>query len=145
MHVIEREDRWFERGVKEAIHVKLKKPSLNGDGGLRHFLSPTYNAVLHSLGQNSKRSHCLTRPDDSPTDKGEESQQKLGQRPRQRPLQRLSGDHPGHYHANGPKGYIVRLCSQPGLELMKPSGERTKHLLTRFKSSSRQRSNLKKL
>ena len=45
--VLEREDRWLERGVKEAIHFKLKKSSLNLGGGLRHFLSPTYNAVLH--------------------------------------------------------------------------------------------------
>ena len=25
MRIMEREDRWFERGVKEAIHVELKK------------------------------------------------------------------------------------------------------------------------
>ena len=75
------EDCWFEGGVREAIHVKLKKTSLNRGAGLRHFLSPTYHAVLHSLGQNSKRSHCLTRPEDSPTDKGEQFQQKLNQRP----------------------------------------------------------------
>ena len=60
-----RGDRWFERGVKEAIHVKLKKPSLNRGGGLRHFLSPTYNVVVYSLGQNCKHSHRLTRPDES--------------------------------------------------------------------------------
>ena len=28
-----------------------------------------------------------------------------------------------------PKGYIVRLCSQPVLELTKPSGNRTKLLI----------------
>ena len=94
--ILAREARWFERGVKEAIHVKLKISSLIRGGGLRHFLSPTYNAVLHSLGQNSTHSHRLMRPDDSPTDKGEESQQKLDQRPCQRPCQQLLGDHPGH-------------------------------------------------
>ena len=41
--VLEREDRWFERGVREAIHVKLKQTSLHQGGDLRHFLSPTYN------------------------------------------------------------------------------------------------------
>ena len=92
VRVLESEDRWLERGVKEAIHVKLKKTSLNQGGGLRHFLSPTHNAVLHSLGQNSKHSHRLTTPDDSPTVKEEESQRKLDQRP----CQRLSGNHPGH-------------------------------------------------
>ena len=90
---------WKGRGVKEAIHIKLKIWSLNWGGGLRHFLLPTCNAELHSLGQNSKHSHRL-RPDDSTTDRGEDSQQKLGQRPCQgpwqRPCQRLSGDHWGH-------------------------------------------------
>ena len=45
VHVPDREDRWSERGVKEAIYVKLEKPSLNRGGGLRHLLSTTYNAV----------------------------------------------------------------------------------------------------
>ena len=47
LHVLEREDCWFARGVKEAFHFKLNKPSLNRGGSLRHFLSPTYNAVTH--------------------------------------------------------------------------------------------------
>lgn len=34
VHILDREDRWFERGVKEAIYVKLEKPSLNRGGGL---------------------------------------------------------------------------------------------------------------
>ena len=28
VHILDREDRWFERGVKEAIYVKVEKPSL---------------------------------------------------------------------------------------------------------------------
>ena len=32
--ILDREDRWFERGVKEAIYVKVEKPSLNRGGGL---------------------------------------------------------------------------------------------------------------
>ncbi|TWW64971.1 hypothetical protein D4764_22G0006180 [Takifugu flavidus] len=75
VRILAREDRWFERGVKEAIHVKLEKPSLNRGGGLRHFLSPTYNAVLHSFQQQNKHSHHSRRPSDSPSydpaDKGE--------------------------------------------------------------------------
>ena len=81
--VLARDDCWFERGVKEAILVKLKKPSLNQGGGVRHFLSATYGLPLS--GSTFKHSHCLTRPDVSPccdpTDKGEGSQQKLGERP----------------------------------------------------------------
>ena len=40
VRVLEREDHWFERGVKEAIHVKLKKPSLNQGGSLQTFCHP---------------------------------------------------------------------------------------------------------
>jgi len=39
VHILAWEDRWFERGVKEAIFVNLKKQSLNRGGGLRHNLS----------------------------------------------------------------------------------------------------------
>ena len=49
VQILDREDRWFERGVREAIHVKVEKPSLNRGGGLRHFLSPIYNQVLSKL------------------------------------------------------------------------------------------------
>ena len=48
VHVLDREDRWFERGVKEAIYVKLEQPSLNIGAGLRHQLSISHNAVLKS-------------------------------------------------------------------------------------------------
>lgn len=49
LQILAREDCWFEKGVKEAICVKLENPSLNRGGGLRHFLPPTYNAFLHSF------------------------------------------------------------------------------------------------
>ena len=80
-----REDRWFERCVEEAIHFKLKTPSLNHGGGLGHFQSPTYNAILHSLGnipniltvwRDLMTSHLVTQQ---------------------------TVNHPIHLHANGPK------------------------------------------
>lgn len=49
VRILARGDSWFKRGVKEAIQVKLERPSLNRGEGLRHHLSPTYNAVLRSL------------------------------------------------------------------------------------------------
>ncbi|KAL3972435.1 transcription elongation factor S-II [Sarotherodon galilaeus] len=49
VHILDREDRWFERGVKEAIYVHCERPSLNRGGGLRHQLSAIYNPVLSSL------------------------------------------------------------------------------------------------
>ncbi|XP_051781539.1 uncharacterized protein LOC127527292 [Erpetoichthys calabaricus] len=45
VHILDREERWFERGIKEAIYVKKERPSLNRGGGLRVHLSPSYNAV----------------------------------------------------------------------------------------------------
>ncbi|XP_060769143.1 mitochondrial outer membrane protein SLC25A46 isoform X1 [Neoarius graeffei] len=46
VRILARQDRWYERGVKEAIFVNLERPSPNRGGGLRHHLSATYNAVL---------------------------------------------------------------------------------------------------
>ena len=55
VQVLAREERWFERGVKEAIFTRLEKPSLNRGGGLRHNLSATYNVVLNSLPRKFPR------------------------------------------------------------------------------------------
>ena len=51
VNILAGEDRWFERGVKESIYIKLERPSLNREGGLRHYLSPTNNTVLSSLSR----------------------------------------------------------------------------------------------
>ena len=52
VRILDREEDWFKRGVKEAIYVKMEKPSLNRGGGVRHLLSATYNAVLTPLSGN---------------------------------------------------------------------------------------------
>jgi len=44
VHILDREDRWFERGVEEAIYAKL-----NREGGLRCHLPSTYNPALSLL------------------------------------------------------------------------------------------------
>ena len=51
MKILNREGRWFERGVKESIYVKIEKPSLNRGGGLRFHLSPIYNAALATVAK----------------------------------------------------------------------------------------------
>ena len=53
MFILDREERWFERGVKEAIYVKRERPSLNRGGGLRVHLSPSYNVVIAAIPQLS--------------------------------------------------------------------------------------------
>ena len=37
--ILDKEHRWYERGVKEAIYVTKEQPSLNKGGGLRHNLA----------------------------------------------------------------------------------------------------------
>lgn len=45
--ILDRESRWFERGVKEAIHIRSRSPSLNRDQG-RHKLPPVYDTLVKS-------------------------------------------------------------------------------------------------
>ena len=60
--ILAREDRWFERGVKEYISVKPERLSSNRGGGLRHYLSPSYNAVLSSLPRQLNNPSHLGSP-----------------------------------------------------------------------------------
>ena len=43
--VLARDHRWFQRGVRESIHIRTRKPTLNNDGG-RHKLSQVFNPLL---------------------------------------------------------------------------------------------------
>ena len=36
VYILDREDRWFERGVKEVIYVYCERLFLNRGGGLRY-------------------------------------------------------------------------------------------------------------
>ena len=47
--ILDKESRWFERGVREAIYVNSENPSLNRGGGLRHNLSLVYNPIIRKL------------------------------------------------------------------------------------------------
>ena len=47
--ILDREERWFERGVKEAIYERVEKPSLNKRGGLRFQLSHAWNQSLINI------------------------------------------------------------------------------------------------
>ena len=45
VEILDREERYFERGVKEAIYIRALQPSLNRDGG-RYKLPRVYDPVL---------------------------------------------------------------------------------------------------
>ena len=47
--IIDREIRWFERGVKEAIWVRAENPSLNRSGGVRIKLSHAWDRTIRTL------------------------------------------------------------------------------------------------
>ena len=44
--VLDRESKWFERGVKEALYERCERPPLNRQGGLRFQLSHTWDRVI---------------------------------------------------------------------------------------------------
>ncbi|CAH1264225.1 Hypp2915 [Branchiostoma lanceolatum] len=44
--VLDREPRWYERGIREAIYERIYKPTLNRKGGLRVELSGTWDSTL---------------------------------------------------------------------------------------------------
>ena len=48
--ILDREPRHFERGVKEAIYIKVNQPSLNKDRG-RYQLPRVFDPVLRSRVQ----------------------------------------------------------------------------------------------
>ncbi len=44
--ILDREERWHERGVKEAIWERIEEPSLNKKGGLHFLLSHTWDRAI---------------------------------------------------------------------------------------------------
>jgi hypothetical protein len=56
--ILDREGRWFQRGVKEAIYISATNPTLNRDRG-RYTLPPMYNSLIraHSLGSTQRSAH----------------------------------------------------------------------------------------
>ena len=48
--ILEREQDWRRRGIREAIWVKQLRPKLNKSGGLRHTLSPLWDRPLGVKG-----------------------------------------------------------------------------------------------
>ena len=53
--ILDREERWFERGVREAIWERVEQPSLNKRGGLRFQLSRTWDLPLTDVTRRLTR------------------------------------------------------------------------------------------
>ena len=60
--LIDREDNWFRRGVKEAIHIKKTGSELNKDRR-QHHLNTVYNKLIVSLDSDPSGSDHMTSPD----------------------------------------------------------------------------------
>ena len=47
IRIVDRDSRWFQRGVREAIEIRSRSPTLNRDRG-RHNLPSVYNTIVRS-------------------------------------------------------------------------------------------------
>ena len=75
-HVGQRRQMVWKRS-KEIHRVKLERPTLNRGSGLRHYLSPTYNAVLCSLTRQLINHSHLGSPSPSNPHEGWSSQRPI--------------------------------------------------------------------
>jgi uncharacterized FlaG/YvyC family protein len=53
--VLDKEERWFERGVREALWERVEQPSLNKKGGLRFQLSHAWDQALKGIDRRLSR------------------------------------------------------------------------------------------
>ena len=59
--ILDREERWFERGVREAIWERVEKPSLNKRGGLRFQLSHAWDSSIINIPCRLTRDQSLIK------------------------------------------------------------------------------------
>ena len=50
MKILEVELKWFERGVRESMQIRINSPTLNTDAG-RYNMPPVWNNILKELGR----------------------------------------------------------------------------------------------
>uniref|UniRef100_A0A8C6V9G7 Ig-like domain-containing protein n=1 Tax=Naja naja TaxID=35670 RepID=A0A8C6V9G7_NAJNA len=67
VQILDQEDQWFGRGVKEVIHLQIKQPSINRGGGIQHNLPPVYTTVLSAF---PRRLHTHLHHSGDPEDTG---------------------------------------------------------------------------
>ena len=47
--ILDKEEPWFERGVRESIWERVEEPAINKKGGLRFQLSRTWDQTIQSI------------------------------------------------------------------------------------------------
>ena len=49
VQILDKEERWFERGVRESIWERVEQPAINKKGGLRFQLSHAWDPAIKPL------------------------------------------------------------------------------------------------
>ena len=65
--VLDKEENWLRRGIKEAVWERVEGPSLNKKGGLRFVLSHTWDRVLQDVPGQLSRDTCVVQADPAET------------------------------------------------------------------------------
>ena len=61
--ILDKEENWVRRGIKEAVWERVEGPSLNKKGGLRFVLSHTWDHALRDVPSQLSRDTCVTQAD----------------------------------------------------------------------------------
>ena len=56
-HILDKEEQWHRRGIKEAIWKRVEQPSLNKKGGLPHNLSHAWVSALKRIPSRLSHDH----------------------------------------------------------------------------------------
>ena len=57
--ILDKETRWFERGVREAVYERMQHPPMNKAGGLRFTLARSWDRALDSTSRHTS-AHCYS-------------------------------------------------------------------------------------
>ena len=61
MKVLDKEENWLRRGIKEAVWERVEGPSLSKKGGLRFVLLHKWDRVLQDVPGQLSRDTCVVQ------------------------------------------------------------------------------------